>query len=103
LKVVRSLPKTPRDRIGYELFRLQAGETPTDSKAMPSIGRGVFEIRVHHEGEYRVLYANILECVVVLHAFAKKSQKTAKADLALGKDRLRKVLQEIAHGTFRID
>jgi len=37
---------------------------------MPSVGPGVAEIRVHSEGEYRVLYvATFAEAVYVLHAF----------------------------------
>jgi phage-related protein len=37
---------------------------------MPTVGAGVNEIRVHFEGEYRVLYlAKLRHAVYVLHAF----------------------------------
>jgi phage-related protein len=46
---------------------------------MPSIGSGVRETRIMHEGEYRVIYvAKFAEAVYVLHAFQKKTQKTRK-------------------------
>lgn len=99
-KRVRSFPEVVRDRIGLALFRVQSGLMPADWKPMIRIGQGAIEIRIHHENEYRVIYANILESVVVLHVFTKKTEKTAQADINLAKQRLREVLQEIAHGTF---
>ena len=56
---------------------------------MPAVGPGVQEIRVRDEsGAYQVLYvAKFEEAVYVLHAFKKRSQKTARADLELGKRR----------------
>ena len=54
---------------------------------MPTVGSGVHEIRVRDEsGAYRVFYvAKFGEAVYVLHVFEKRSQKTARADLELGK------------------
>jgi len=49
---------------------------------MSSIASGVKEIRIHHEGEYRVIYlAKFEEAIYVLHAFQKKTQKTSKTDI----------------------
>lgn len=64
---------------------------------MKIIGSGVTEIRVHTEGgAFRVLYvATFPEAVYVLHAFQKKTQKTAKADLSLATTRY-KALKERA-------
>ena len=51
------------------------------------------EIRVHADGEYRVLYlATLPEAVYVLHAFAKKHQATARLDLDLARARLKEFL-----------
>jgi phage-related protein len=62
---------------------------------MPSVGFGVKEIRVHTEGEFRVLYiAKFEEAVYVLHAFAKKTQRTSKQDVDLASARLRALLEE---------
>lgn len=67
---------------------------PTDWKAMPSLGKGVMEIRLRGELEHRVLYiAKFAEAVYVLHAFEKKSQKTRKADLTTASKRLKKLEQ----------
>jgi len=49
---------------------------------MPSIGPGVPEIRIKHEGQYRVIYvAKFADVVYVLHAFRKKTRKTRKQDI----------------------
>ena len=67
---------------------VQRGEMPSDFKPMLNVGAGVYEIRVHVLGEWRVLYvAKRAEAVYVLHAFQKKTQKTSKADLELAKRR----------------
>ena len=51
---------------------------------MLNVGKGVYEIRVHVLGEWRVLYvARQGDAVYVLHAFQKKSPKTAKPDIEL--------------------
>ena len=55
---------------------------------MASVGPGVREIRIHVEGEHRVFYvATFEEGVYVLHAFEKKTRKTAARDLELGRER----------------
>jgi len=57
---------------------------------MPGIGAGVREIRVHTGLEHRVFYvATFEDAVYVLHAFEKRTRKTAPHDLRLAKDRLR--------------
>ena len=67
---------------------------PTDWKAMPSVGKGVMEIRLRGELEHRVLYvAKFAEAVYVLHAFEKKSQKTRNSDLATASKRLKELEQ----------
>ena len=56
---------------------------------MPSIGKGVEEIRVRDDsGIYRVIYiARLADAIYVLHAFQKKTQTTAKLDIALASKR----------------
>ena len=63
---------------------------------MKSIGPGVNEIRIRAGGAYRVIYtANIGNAVYVLHVFQKKTQKTAKPDIELAKQRLVELRREI--------
>jgi phage-related protein len=61
---------------------------------MPSIGPGVREIRVRETaGAFRVVYvAAFGDAVYVLHAFRKKTRKTAKRDLELAASRLRELM-----------
>ena len=91
---LRDFSLNARARAGFELYRVQQGLDPRNWKPMPSVGRGVKEIRVRVGGEFRVLYiATFVEGVYVLHAFEKKSQKTAARDLAVAKDRLAELIR----------
>ena len=76
---------------------MQRGEQPDDFKPMPTIGKGVEEIRVWDDtGTYRVIYtARLADAVYVLHAFQKKTQTTAKRDAELAKRRF----TELTRGT----
>ena len=79
-----NFPRDARRECGRELDRVQRGLMPTDFKPMLNVGKGAYEIRVHVLGEWRVLYvARHADAVYVLHAFQKKSPKTAKPDIEL--------------------
>ena len=56
---------------------------------MPSIGRGVEEIRVwDDQGTYRVIYtAKMRDSVYVLHAFQKKTRTTTFREIAIARKR----------------
>jgi phage-related protein len=86
---IRELPDSAQETAGFQLFKVQQGREADDWKPMPSVGSGVHEIRVRDaSGAYRVFYvAKFGEAVYVLHVFEKRSQKTAMADLELGKSR----------------
>jgi phage-related protein len=91
---LRRFPEDARTRAGFELYRAQQGLEPRDWKPMPSVGPGVAEIRIRVGREFRVLYvAKFVESIYVLHAFEKKSQKTAHRDLAVAAERLRELKQ----------
>lgn len=76
-------------RLGISSIKVQQGLEPTDWKPMSIVGPGVWELRGHTGNEYRVLYlATVRETVYVLHAFMKKTAKTAKTDIELAKRRL---------------
>jgi phage-related protein len=55
-KDLLSFPDEPRRDAGYQLGFVQLGFEPSDWKPMSSIGQGVKEIRIHVEGEFRVIY-----------------------------------------------
>ena len=89
LKSLREFPEDAKHDVGYQLDKVQRGEQADDFKPMPSIGKGVEEIRVRDDsGIYRVIYtARLADAVYVLHAFQKKTQTTAKRDIALATKR----------------
>ena len=92
---LRELPERARETAGHQLFKVQQGKEPDDWKPMSTVGAGVQEVRVWDEsGAYRVLYvAKFEEAVYVLHVFEKRSQKTAKGDILLTKDRYADLLK----------
>lgn len=91
---LRELPETVQETAGFQLFKVQQGKEPDDWKPMAAIGPGVQEIRVRDDtGTYRVFYvAKYQEAVYVLHVFEKRSQKTARPDIELGKTRYAELL-----------
>jgi phage-related protein len=97
-----AFPKAARARAGFELFAVQAGRDPTDWKPMTSVGPGACEIRVRDAtGVYRVIYvARFHDAVYVLHAFQKKSRKTAQPDLEIARDRFR-IARGLSEGAMR--
>lgn len=88
-----AMPAGVRHDIGVELMRVQFGGQPTDFKSMSMVGSGAYELRVRDaSGAYRAIYVAKFEAAVyVLHAFQKKTQQTAKADIELAKVRYRMI------------
>jgi len=92
---LRDFPQAARHEAGVQLGLVQAGAEPSDWKPMPSVGLGVNEIRVRAGGAFRVIYmAKFVEAVYVLHAFEKKSRKTARMDIVLARRRFRSLVQD---------
>jgi phage-related protein len=89
LKCLRDFPEDVRHDAGYQLDKVQCGDQPDDFKPMPTIGKGVEEIRVSDSsGAYRVIYlARRADAVYVLHAFQKKTRTTPKKDVEIAKKR----------------
>jgi len=94
-KRVRGFSNKARSRAGFELWEVQQGNDPSDWKPMPSVGAGVREIRVHADGEFRVIYvAQFDEAVYVLHAFGKQTRRTSRLDIDLARHRYRALISE---------
>ncbi len=89
LKRVREFPADAMHEAGYQLDKVQCGKQPDNFKPMPSIGKGVEDIRVRDDtGIYRIIYtARISDAVYVLHAFQKKTQATSKHDIEIARQR----------------
>ena len=98
LNAVREFPADARDVAGQELRLVQSGLMPTDFKPMTTVGAGVYEIRIRAGNQYRVIYvAKFASSVYVLHAFVKKTPKTAQPDIDLAKNRYVLLLKEKKH------
>lgn len=95
LKCLRDFPEDAKQDAGYQIDKVQRGEQPDDYKAMSSIGKGVEEIRIREDsGIYRVIYvARFAEAVYVLHAFQKKTEATAKRDVAVARERYAQMMR----------
>ena len=89
LKCLRAFPDDAKQDAGYQLDKVQQGQQPDDFKPMPSIGKGVEELRIWDEhGTFRVIYlARLPNAVYVLHAFQKKTQATEQKDIKLATKR----------------
>ena len=77
LQCLRDFPVDARQDAGYQLDKVQRGLQPDDFKPMPTIGRGVEEIRIRDDsGIYRVIYtARFADAIFVLHAFPRFRRK----------------------------
>lgn len=92
---LREFPDEARREAGYQLDRVQWGLPPNDFKPMPSIGKGVEEIRIWEaSGTYRIIYtARLAETVFVLHAFQKKTQATSPRDIEIARLRFKQLMR----------
>ena len=92
-EIVSNFPGDVRTDIGHQLWLVQEGEPPSDWKPMATAGAGVIELRLHHDNEYRVLYvAKFVEAIYVIHAFAKKTERTSPKDIKLAEQRYKELL-----------
>ncbi len=94
LKRVRAYAKPVRQHVGYELELVQHDMEPSDWRPMTTVAPGVNEIRIHVEGEHRLLYvARLRHAIYVLHVFRKKSRQTSKTDIDLARARFQEALR----------
>lgn len=92
---LRRAPPEVQDIAGAELALVEHGEMPRDWKPMPSVGPGVFEIRIRTRTAHRIiLTVQFHEAIYILHIFEKRSRKTSREDLELCRTRFRRLLRE---------
>jgi phage-related protein len=91
---LREFPRQAMREAGHQLELVQDGREPKDWKPMSTIGTGVNELRIRAGGAFRVIYvARFAEAVYVLHAFEKKSRRTAPLDIELARSRFRNLIR----------
>ncbi len=92
---IAEFPLGIREDLADALARLDEGHTLSmpSSRPMPSIGRGVHELRFRDRaGIYRVIYVFIGGGeIVLLHAFVKKTSQTPQQNIELAQRRLKEV------------
>jgi phage-related protein len=96
LKRLRQFPLDVRHDAGYQLDKVQRGEQPDDFKPIPSIGKGIEEIRIWDDsGTYRVIYTvQLTDAIYVLHVFQKKTQRMRKYDMELARKRYTELMKD---------
>ena len=93
LDVVRGYGEGVRRSIGSELRLLQSGQKPLHARSLSTVGRGVWELKISETGgEFRVVYVvKRDDRIYVLHAFQKKTQKTARHEIELARNRFKEI------------
>jgi phage-related protein len=99
-KILQSFPETARQNLGFDLWRLQQGERPSDFRPLPSIGAGVYELRDQDERAwYRVIYlSRIRDVIHVLHCFEKKSREMPRREFETARRRLQAARARLGRG-----
>ncbi|HET9184355.1 MAG TPA: type II toxin-antitoxin system RelE/ParE family toxin [Candidatus Angelobacter sp.] len=89
---LRNLNREDRHNIGLDLMRVQYG-WPIGMPLVRSLKGGLWEVRCTLPSQRiaRVLLCFHRGALIVLHGFIKKTQKTASADLALARRRMKEV------------
>ena len=90
---LQALPVEDRRAVGMDLMRAQF-RWPVGMPLCRPMGQGLFEVRSSlPSGRIaRVLLCQRGAVLVALHGFIKKTQTTPKADLDLGRQRMKEVL-----------
>lgn len=92
---IEEFPLAIREDLADALARLEEGHSLSMplSRPMPSIGRGVHELRFRDRaGIYRVVYVFLGGGqIVLLHAFMKKTPQTSLQNIELAQRRLKEV------------
>lgn len=89
---LKGLPREDRKVIGMDLTRVQF-RWPVGMPLCRPMGAGLWEVRSDLPSERiaRVLFCTYDDCLVALHGFVKKTQKTPDADLKLARKRMKEI------------
>ena len=91
---LQSLKRGDRKIVGEDIKTAQYG-WPLGMPLIRKLEPGLWEVRSHlRQGIARVLFTVIGQVMVLLHGFFKKSQKTPRDDLVMGRKRLADLAME---------
>jgi phage-related protein len=94
---INAMPLNIRAKYAAFILRMQTVGAYLGEPHTKAFGDGLFELRLKsNEGIGRVFYCTMIgQRIVMLHSFIKKTQKTPSHELALAKERLKKVKQNV--------
>ena len=84
---LRDFPAAARRAAGFELSAVQTRLMPSDFKPMATVGPGGYEIRVHVEGEWRVIYVAKFARATRYPLSARRRCKTRQEDIEIARAR----------------
>jgi phage-related protein len=89
---LNELPREDQRTVGRDIAKVQFG-WPVGLPVCRPLGGGLWEVRskLRSRREARVLFGFYEGMLITLHAFIKKTQKTAPDDLAIARQRLNEV------------
>lgn len=92
-EVISGFPDDVKQDLGYALRLLQWGEEPPDYRPLPSVAKGLFELREQDkDGWYRVIYLSRTNDVIhVVHAFEKNSRAMPEKEKQVARQNLKSV------------
>ena len=101
--MLQAFPEAVRQNLGFDLWRLQQGEEPSDYRPLPSVGAGVFELRDQDQRAWcRLVYlSRIQDVIYVLHCFEKKSRVMPRKELEIVRQLLKRVRARLSKGEMR--
>jgi phage-related protein len=90
---LNKLPREDQRTIGRDIAKVQFG-WPVGLPVCRPLGGGLWEVRstLPSKREGRVVFSFYEGGLIALHAFVKKTQRTAQADLDLARQRLKEML-----------
>lgn len=96
LKEIQEFPKQIKSEIGEFIMALEMGLDVSgyDTKPMKTLAPGAYEYRTYDSNKnYRVFYYMKFEdCILIFHAFTKKTRATTESDKRTAKSRLKQML-----------
>ena len=89
---LNELPREDKRIIGRDIAKVQFG-WPVGLPVCRPLGGGLWEVRstLRSRREARVLFGFYANMLIALHAFIKKTQKTAPDDLAVARQRIKEM------------
>lgn len=88
---LKSLTKEQKQAIGIDIRTVQL-KWPVGKPLVDGLGDGLWEVRTALQDHWaRVIFCFHGGCMVLLHGFMKKTNKTSTVDLKTAKQRMRKL------------